>query len=219
MIDFFLGLLGTVVGVGLGGYILLYGRRALWASFGIIALAATANLLAVLVAGVDSGWDLLPLRAWVLLGIALAAGALGVYLGRTNTSLSVGVIGFVAGADIALWLYDVSFYIVTAVAQLSEQVALWVGVAIIVLGGFGGLWFIRKFRNEGLILITMILGVQMIALALGLSTSSSWTAVIVLSLGLFSVIWQYADHLRNLNVEAAPYTENILESVLEDAPS
>lgn len=213
--NFILGLLGTIVGVGLGGYILLYGRRALWATLGIIALAATANLLAVLVAGADSGIDLIGLKAWALLGIALAAGALGVYLGRTRPPLAVAVIGFAAGADVALWLYDISFYVVTAVAQLSEQMAPLVGVAIIVVGGLGGLWFVRKFRDEALVIITMLVGVQLIGRGLGLSPSSSWTAVIALSLALFSVIWQYADYLRDLNVDTPSYTENVLQSVLE----
>ena len=48
MMDFLLNLLGLLVGVVLGGYILLFGRRALWATSSIITLAATANLLEAL---------------------------------------------------------------------------------------------------------------------------------------------------------------------------
>lgn len=198
MLDFLLNLLGLLVGVVLGGYILLFGRRALWATSGIITLAATANLLAVLAAGVTSGWDLIELQAWSLLGIALAAGVAGMALGRTKPEAAVAVIGFVAGADLALWIYDISFYVITAVAQLSEQIAVWIGLVFILIGGLFGLWFIRHYRDEGLIIITMVLGTEMIFRASGLSESSSLTAVIILSLALVSVVVQYADYLREL---------------------
>ena len=201
-------LLGLVVGVVLGGYILLYGRRALWATLGIVGLAATANLLAVLVAGVDTGRDLIRLQAWNLLGIALAVGVLGVILGRVTPSLAALLIGFVAGANVALWLYDISAYLITGVAQLSDQVALWVGLVIIVLGGLAGLWFVRTYRDEALILITMVLGTQLIVLGLGLNTNSSWTAIIVLCLALLGVVRQYADYVLELNGDASQYSED-----------
>jgi hypothetical protein len=207
--DFILNVLGSLLGVILGGYILLYGRRALWATLGIVGLAATANLLAVLVAGVDSGWELINLQDWTLLGIALAVGVVGLVLGRVTPALAAMLIGFVAGTDLALWLYDILSYLITGVAQLSDQIALWIGLVIIVVGGLCGLWFVRKYRDEVLILITMLLGLEMIGLGLGLSTSSSWTAVIALSLALLGVIWQYADYLRELKV-TSPDPENMV---------
>ena len=192
ILNFLLSLVGAI----LGGYILLFGRRALWASLGIIGLLATADLLAVLVAGLDSGWDLIEQQVWSLLGIALAAGVLGLILGWLKPAWAAALIGFAAGADVALWLFDILAYLVTDIAQLSEQVVLWIGLGLIVLGGLAGLWFVRTYRDEALILITIVLGTRLIILSLGLSTSSSWTAVAILSLALLGVIWQYADYLR-----------------------
>jgi hypothetical protein len=208
MMEFLLYLLGLILGVVLGGYILLYGRRSLWATLGIVGLAATANLLAVLVAGVDTGRDLIYGQAWDLLGIALAVGVVGVVLGRFAPALAVLLIGFVAGADVALWLYDISAYLITAVAQLSEQIALWVGLGIILLGGLAGLWFVRKYRDEALILITMVLGTQLIILGLGISTRSSWTAIVALGLALFGVVRQYADYLSESEGDASRSAED-----------
>jgi hypothetical protein len=208
MMEFLLYLLGLILGVVLGGYILLYGRRSLWATLGVVGLAATANLLAVLVAGVDTGRDLIYGQAWDLLGIALAVGVVGVVLGRFAPALAVLLIGFVAGADVALWLYDISAYLITAVAQLSEQIALWVGLGIILLGGLAGLWFVRKYRDEALILITMVLGTQLIILGLGISTRSSWTAIVALGLALFGVVRQYADYLSESEGDASRSAED-----------
>ena len=86
-----------------GAYILFAGRRALWATLGILALWATANILAVLVAGVSNGRELLAIQDWTLVGIALAAGVLGMLLGRFLPGLAMSLIGFIAGADIDLY--------------------------------------------------------------------------------------------------------------------
>ena len=198
-------ILETILKLGLafvlvmaGVYILFRGRRALWATLGILGLWATANLLAVLVAGVSSGQELLAMQDWTLLGIALAAGILGMLLGRFVSGLAMSLVGFIAGADIALWLYDIAAYIVTDLANLSEQAALVVGLLLILIGGLLGLWFVRRTRDEGVILITMIIGVEVIQDALGLNPASSWTAIAILSLALAGVLVQYADYLREI---------------------
>jgi hypothetical protein len=206
--DFILNVLWVFLAVFLGGYILLFGRRALWATLGIVGLVATANLLAVFVAGVDSGRDLVGLQDWALLGIVLAVAVLGVVVGRVTPPLAAMLIGFLAGADLALWLYDIAAYVI-GFTQLSAQITLWIGLIIIVIGGLCGLWFVREFQNEALILITVVLGTQIIGLGLGLSTSSSFTAVIALSLALFGLIRQYADYLRELKV-SSPDAENVI---------
>ena len=198
MLTFILNLLTIILGIALGLYILLLGRRSLWATLGIIALVTMANLLAVFVAGTESGRTLIESRNWLLLGIAVTAGVVGVYLGKTRPEIAVNLIGFFAGAYMALWLYDISDYLLTAVAELSQQTATVVGLVIILIGGMFGVWFIRSYENEGLILITMLLGVDIIRLMTGLSSTSNWTAVILLSLALVSVVVQYADYLREL---------------------
>lgn len=181
-----------------GAYILFAGRRALWATLGILALWATANILAVLVAGVSNGRELLAIQDWTLVGIALAAGLLGMLFGRFLPGLAMSLIGFIAGADVALWLYDIAAYMITDLANLSEQTALIAGVVLILIGGLLGLWFIRKTRDEGLILISMIIGVELIQDALRLDPSSSWTAIAILSLALAGVLVQYTDYMRGI---------------------
>ncbi len=195
---FFLNLIGIIIQAALGGYILFVGRRALWATLGIVALAAAGNLLAVLVAGLDSGRDLIGAQEWLLFGIAVAVGALGVFLGRTKPDLAVLCIGFIAGADAALWFYDISTYVVIRVAHESEQTAVMVGVIVLFIGGLLGLWLVRKARDEALIFITMLVGAKLIQAALGFSTTSSWTAVIMITLTLAGVLVQYAVYLREM---------------------
>lgn len=155
-------------------------------------------MLAVLVAGKGSVQDLLQTQNWTLLGIAFLAGILSLFLGRARPDLGVALIGFIAGADMALWLYEISAYLITSVAQFSEQTAFRVGLLILFIGGLLGLWFVRKFQNEALIIITMVVGTQVIQSALGLSPASSWTAIIVLSLAVGGVLVQYATYLREI---------------------
>jgi hypothetical protein len=196
LVEFIQNLLLTIIGLVLGGYILFFGRRALWATLGVIGLVVAANLLAIFVAGGESGLALIDLQAWGLIGIAVAVGLLGVLLGRFIPDLAVGVIGVAAGADIALWLYEIAAYLVTDIARLPEQYVTWVGVGLIIIGGLAGLWLVRNHRDQTLILVTMLIGTELIRNSVGLNTGSSLTAMILLSLALAGVLVQYADYLR-----------------------
>lgn len=198
---FFLDLLGVVIGLVLGGYILFAGRKATWPTLGIVSLVVTANLLAELVADADSGWTLVAAQAWNLVGIAFFMGVMGVVLGRYKPDAAVLLIGFLAGADATLWLYDISAYLITTVAHFSTRTALVVGLIVLFIGGLFGLWLVRKVRDEALILITMLVGVHFIEDALRLNTTSSWTAIIMIALALAGVLVQYAGYLRELKSE------------------
>ncbi len=196
--EFVLGLIGTIIGVALGGYILFVGRHALHITLGIIGIATTANLLAVLEANLDNGLQLLEEQAWVFLAIALAMGVIGFVIGRTKPDIAVLVIGFVAGADIALWFYEISTYVMTNVANQSKETAFYTGIVVLIIGGVLGLLLIRASRDEALILITMVLGTKMIYAALGFSPTSSITAIIILTLALAGVLVQYTLYLREV---------------------
>lgn len=198
---FFINLIITIIGVALGCYILFAGRKHLWATLGIVALSAVGNLLAVLVADLESARELIAAQEWLLVGITVAAGALGVALGHYRPDLAVWFVGFIAGADAAIWLYDISTHIIVTVASSSETLALWTGIAIIVIGGLLGLWLVRTVRDEALIFITMIVGTRLLQDALGLSRTSSWTAIIMLSFALAGVLVQYAIYLREVKSE------------------
>ena len=200
--EFVLNLIWAIVSIGLGFYTLLFGRKVLWATLGIMALIATARLLAVFVAGVDSGRQLIELEAWDLVGIAFAAGALGVILGKFKQGIAVSVIGFIAGADIILWFYEISSHLIIVVARLSEQIALGIGLLSLLFGGLIGLWLVRKYRDEILIIVTMLVGVQLIQDGFRLDSKSSLTAIIIITLALVGVLVQYADYLREMESKA-----------------
>ena len=199
--EIMLNIIWAIVSIGLGFYTLLFGRKVLWATLGIMALIATAKLLAVFVAGVDLAWQLIEIEAWNLVGIAFAAGALGVILGKFMPGIAVSVIGFIAGADIILWFYKISFHLIVVVAQLPEQVALGIGLLSLFVGGLIGLWLVRKYRDELLIIVTMLVGVQLILNGFRLDSKSSLTAIVIISLALVGVLVQYAHYLREIEAK------------------
>ena len=202
MNDFLIDALTTIILVVLGGYILFAGRRYVWLTAGAVGLTVTGRLLAILVAGFDTGRELIEFREWGMVGLALAVGLVGIVIGRAKPNLAALLIGFAAGTDLALWLYDIVAYLITDVAQLPENVVLLVALAVIIIGGLFGLWLIRESRDEALILITMLIGVQFIQDAVGFDKSNSWTAIIILTLGLAGVLVQYAYYLREIKAES-----------------
>ena len=191
-----LNFLLMIVAVILGFYILIAGRRFLWATTGFVSLVATANLLAILVARQETGWDLVVAGNWQLLLIALAAGVVGVLVGKFQTSVASAVVGFVAGADIALWGYEIVIYLSNEVAGLPESTALWIGIALLLVGGAIGGYLTLKYPRRAIVLISVLIGAEIINAALGLNPSNSLTAVILLSLALVGVVVQYAEYAR-----------------------
>jgi hypothetical protein len=196
MLGFLMGLLASFVGLVLGCYVLFLGRRALSVTLGIMALAVAANVLSELVAGGDRGSDLIGLQSWSLIVVALAIGAIGVALGRYNEDLAAKVIGFIAGGDIALWLFKVFAYLATQVAELPQDAAPWLGVALFIIGGVLGVLLIRWNREEALILLSVIVGVELINDSVGLDPTRGFTAIIILGLALAGILVQYGIYLR-----------------------
>lgn len=188
----------TIILIVLGFYILFAGRHLIWATLGIVGMSATANLLAVLIAGEDAGRDLITNQQWVLVGIVVLVGAVGVVLGKYKTDIAVLCLGFIAGADAALWFYNVSTHFITNVARQSERSAYVTGLILILVGGILGLWLIQKLRDEALILITMFVGTELIMDGFGFSPTSSWTAIVIITLSLAGVLLQYAIYLREI---------------------
>ena len=203
ILQFLLSVLLLIVGLFLGGIILFVGRRTPGITLGIIALASVANLLAVLVADLGSGRELFENQEGLLVGIAVAAGVLGIIIGRYRPDIAIPLIGIFAGANVGLWLYDIAIYIVTDAANMSEsdQVASIIGLIVIVAGALFGLWLMRQSADEALIFITMIIGADLIQDTLGLSKNSSWTAILIISLALAGVLVQYAGYLREIKAE------------------
>ena len=201
ILEFILSIAAIIIGLIIGGYILFAGRRRLPITLAFLAFTAGANLLAVFVAGVDSGLALIDIEAWSLLGIALGIGVVGFLIGKVRSELAVSVIGFIAGAELAVLFIEISDYLTINVFNQSEQTALWVAMVILVIGGLLGFWFVRASRDEALILITMIVGVSIIQVVLGLSTTSSWSAIFILTLALAGLLVQYALYIREIKEE------------------
>jgi hypothetical protein len=213
--EFVSNLIWAIVIVGLGFYTLLWGRKVLWATLGVMALIATARFLAIFVAGVEFGRQLIELEAWDLVGIAFAAGVLGLILGKFKPGIAVSVIGFIAGADIILWFYEISSHLIVVVARLSEQIALGIGLLSLLLGGLLGAWLARKYGDEIIIIVTMLVGVQLIQDGFRLDSQSSLTAIIIISLALVGVLVQYADYLREMEAKAPLIGSQYADSSLE----
>src|SRR5210317_1439606 len=107
-----------IIGILFGVVILFDGRRRLWATLGIVSLTVSARLLAIFAAGLESGRDLIEFQQWNLAAIAIAIGIVGMVLGWLAPNLSVLIIGFAAGADVTLWFYEISSYLIIEVAQM-----------------------------------------------------------------------------------------------------
>jgi hypothetical protein len=195
---FFLNLITTILLIVLGFYILFAGRHMIWASLGIVGLSVTANLLAVIVGNGSAGRDLITNQQWMLVGIAVLVGAIGVLLGKYKQDLAVLCIGFIAGANAALWFYNVWTYFMTDVARQSDLSATLTGLILILVGGLLGLWLIREIREEALIFITTFIGTELILDGFRFSPTSSWTAIIMITLALAGVLVQYAIYLREI---------------------
>ena len=198
MFDFFFELTLIVLGVGIGGYIMLAGRRKLGVTLGIVGLMAGAELVAVLALSLDSGWSLLREREWMILLLILGFGVIGYLIGRRYTDLSVILIGFLAWANIALWFNAIVHYVSTDVIAVGAETAVYFNIPIFIIGGLIGAWFTHLYSDKLLIIITVILGVRLIGLALSLDNDSSFTAVVILSLALIGIVVQYAQYLREL---------------------
>lgn len=198
MLDFLLLVLFFIVGLALGVYLLLMGRRAMALTTAIICLAATGSLLALIFLGENAAWELTKEPNWLLLGITIAAGMVGAILGYRTERLSAYVVGFFAGGYIGLWFYDIAYHLVINIAHLPEQTAIWLGFVILIIGGLVGFLLTRRSPAIAIILISVFMGTDFIVRALGLSPEKSMTAVISISLAILGLVVQYAQYLRDI---------------------
>jgi hypothetical protein len=201
--NFLLQVLMSLVGVAIGGFVLLTGRRQLWATLGFVALWSTAKILSVLTIQGTAGWDLIDQNAWNLLLIAVCVGVTGILIGRFLPGPAVILIGFATGANTGLWFLELMRYLLVH-AQLTDQAARIIGWIVVIACGVGGAYLVRRYRDEALILITMLMGTEMIVISLRLDGNSQITAVISLSLAFLGVVIQYADYLREMKGRLLP---------------
>jgi hypothetical protein len=169
----------------------------------IICLSATASLLTLINYNERNGWTLVESQDWLLLGIAVAAGFIGGFLGARAKQVAATVIGFFAGGYLGLWFYEIAYYVVVDLANWPENTAFWVGVGILILGGLVGVWLTRRSEAVALIMVSVFIGVDLIAAVLNLDLSRSFTAVLTLSLALLGLVVQYAQYLREVKAESS----------------
>jgi len=198
MLDFLLTILFFVIGLVLGFYLLLFGWRKMVLTTTIICLAATGSLLALIFLKENSAWALTAEPSWLLLGITVAAGIIGGFLGARSEHIAASIVGFFAGGYIGLWFYDIAFFVVVNMGKWPEEMAIWVGVAILIIAGLIGLFLTRRSEAVSMILVSVFVGTDLIIRAIGLSPSKNFTAVVTISLALLGLVVQYAQYLREI---------------------
>lgn len=215
MNDFLLTVLLFIIGLFLGFYLLLFGRKALAFSTAIVCIVFTGGLLALIFNGETTGWTFVEQEQWGLLGITVVAGIVGGILGSRAKSIANNLIGFTAGGYLALWLYDIAFYLIVSLGNWSEETAFWVGVFILIVGGFVALYFTRQNEGIAVIIVSVFIGTDIIITVLDLSSQRSITAVIAISLALLGLVVQYAQYLRENKAESMVFS---FESTGRPAP-
>jgi len=201
MLDYLLSILFLVVGLLIGSFLLIYGRWKLVGTTALISMAAVGSLIAFVVLGENNAWALTEEPNWLLLGITVAAGVIGAILGARAEHIAAAVIGLFAGGYIALWFLDVAIHIVVSIGKLPEAMSFWVGVAVLIIGGILGFLLTRRSEPEALIMISVFVGADIIIRSLNLDQNKPITAVIAISLALLGVVFQYAQYLREINVD------------------
>jgi MFS family permease len=194
MNDFFVNVIAfalTVVFLGLGGLLLLSGRSYMWILLGAGGFLITATIAAE-IEGLPNGWSSVEQNQWIILLVALAVGALGLFVGWNYEHLTVDIMGFAAGLYIASWFDEI---LVTLDGRTDSGLTWWLAL-LFVAAGIAGIWATRQSPEQALILISVIIGAGTIGNVLNLDPSSSWTAVIFLSLTLTGIVVQYASLLR-----------------------
>jgi hypothetical protein len=194
MNDFFINVIAfilTVIFLGLGGLLLLSGRSYMWILLGAGGFLITATIWAE-IEGLPNGWSSVEQNQWIILLVALAVGALGLFVGWNYEDLTVDIMGFAAGLYIAGWFDEI---LLTLNAQTDSGLTWWLAL-LFVAAGIAGIWATRQSPEQALILISVLIGARTIGNVLNLDPSSSWTAVILLSLTLTGIVVQYASLLR-----------------------
>jgi len=205
MPDFLLSILIIIVGLFLGLYLLLWGRKGLVLTTGIICLAGTGGLLALINLGENDALALTEEPNWLLIGITVAVGVIGAILGWRAERFAAVVVGFFAGGYFGLWFYDIAYHLVVDIGNWPKQVAFWLGVAIAIAGGLIGATLTRRSEGVAVILVSVFIGTDLVIRVLHLSSTSSGTAVFALSLALFGLVIQYAQYLREIKGEMHQY--------------
>ena len=152
MMRILIGLLGVVV--------LIAGRKLFWLTIGAVGFI-TGMLFVVLFLQIES--------LWIMLVIALVAGAIGIVLALVLQKVAIGIAGFLMGAYAATWLTQ------NYIPGLAYLNWLW-----FVIGGIVGGLLVTALFDVALIGLSAFVGAMMISLAAPLNQTISLVLFIIL---------------------------------------
>jgi hypothetical protein len=161
-----------------GGVLLAFGRRLFWLFVAACGFAVGLRL---------TNQFLVTRSDWLALVVALAAGVLGALLALFFQHLAIGVAGFLAGALIAVGLFD----------RLGFQgdASFWIAF---VIGGVLGAVLMKIIFDWSLIALSSLAGSSLIVEALGLKEMPEFLLwLLLLGLGVALQVAQMRRTVRS----------------------
>ena len=152
LIRILIGLLGVVV--------LISGRKLFWLTIGAVGFI-TGMLFVLLFLQLES--------LWIMLVIAMVAGAIGIVLALVLQKLAVGIAGFLMGAYALTWLFQ------NFIPSLAYLDWLW-----FLVGGIIGGLLVTVLFDVALIGLSTFVGATMIMLAAPLNQTFSLVLLVIL---------------------------------------
>ena len=151
----------------LGGVLLVLGRKLFWLFVAAVGFAFGVFITPLLLPG---------LPEWVTLAGGLVLAMLGVVLALTVQKLAIGLAGFVAGGWVATWLLGL-----LAIDSGGFQ---WI---VFIVGGILGAILLATLFEWGLILLSSLVGANLVLMGLQQILSLPDTLAPIALLGLFGL--------------------------------
>lgn len=161
--------LSDILTLALGVLLLLFGRRAFWIFVAVVGFMAGLTFATTIIHGQSE---------LVILLIAIAAGIIGAFLGIMLEGLAILVAGFLAGGYLATTL--------AATLGISIATGNWI---VYVIGGIFGLILVAAVFDWAIIILSVLLGTEIIMPYL-ISSVSSYYWLAFLGLVVVGIVVQ-----------------------------
>jgi hypothetical protein len=146
--------ISAILTLVLGIVLLLFGRRAFWLFVAVVGFIAGLTFATQFMSGQPE---------LIILLIGIVAGVIGAFLGIILEWLAVLIAGFLAGGYLAI----------TLVTTLSLTLSIG-HIAIYIIGGIVGLILVAALFDWAIILLSVLLGAEIIMPFLGTPASAYW---------------------------------------------
>jgi MFS family permease len=173
-----------VVAVAFGVLLLVQGWRLTWLFGGVASFVVALLVVRLVSKGLLGSSAVSGHLSWMDL-VAVLAAMLGAVAALNRSVLAYGVIGLTAGGALCVWGAQV--------VGNGPEATFWVIMACIAAMALGALFTIH-YEDVALILLSAVVGVTIIAAALGLSGQAQWEAALVLGLALVGIAVQCHDY-------------------------